>query len=102
MILIKKKMQFASFFLYIHQVCHFDEGEISTRSSTKIRHSLRSYLRRFASPVRYRSGFLRRNDKYCGKIGRKENLFINFFYFQCNSKAKHVFSPFVMLNVAVV
>ncbi len=23
-------------------------------------------------------------------------------YFQCNSKAKQVFSPFVMLNVAVV
>ncbi len=40
-----------SFFLIL---CHFDEGEIFSRSSTKIGFSLRSYLRRF---------LLRRNDK---------------------------------------
>ncbi|PIF34062.1 hypothetical protein CLU81_4696 [Flavobacterium sp. 9] len=39
---------------FCSQFCHFDGGEISTRSSTKIRFSLRSYLRRF---------LLRRNDK---------------------------------------
>ena len=37
-----------------HLVCHFDEGEIFTRSSTKIGFSLRSYLWRFLVP---------RNDK---------------------------------------
>jgi len=37
-----------------HTVCHFDEGEISTSSSTKIGLLERSYLQRF---------LLRRNDK---------------------------------------
>ena len=37
-----------------HTVCHFDEGEISKSSSTKIGLLERSYLRRF---------LLRRNDK---------------------------------------
>ena len=40
--------------LMMRSVCHFDGGEISTRSSTKIGFSLRSFLRRF---------LLRRNDK---------------------------------------
>ena len=40
--------------LMMRLVCHFDGGEISTRSSTKIGFSLRSFLRRF---------LLRRNDK---------------------------------------
>jgi len=44
------------------KVCHFDEGEILARSSTKIGLSLRSYLRGF---------LLRRNDKIvCVKNAR--------------------------------
>jgi hypothetical protein len=39
--------------------CHFEEREIFVRSSTKIRFSLRSYLRRFLVP---------RNDKNAYKI----------------------------------
>jgi hypothetical protein len=44
---------------FFPQSCHFDEGEILVRSSTKIGFSLRSYLRGF---------LLRRNDKNCAKL----------------------------------
>ncbi|SCY54754.1 hypothetical protein SAMN02927916_2505 [Flavobacterium anhuiense] len=43
------------------------------------------------------SFLLRRNDNIVDSIVRLKKS-----YFQCNSKAKHVFSPFVMLKVAVV
>ena len=98
MILIQSKndAELHRFFIYeeeIHKVCHFDGGEISIRNSTKIELSMWSYLRRF---------LLRRNDKIVVILRAKEILVINFDYFQCSSRAKQVFSSFVMLNVAVV